>query len=56
MDPARGNKAKEGKQRKETESVIKKPGNTGLFYLCGGPSATRTRDHRIKSPVLYRLS
>ena len=22
----------------------------------GGPSATRTRDHRIKSPVLYQLS
>ena len=24
--------------------------------VIGGPSAIRTRDHRIKSPVLYRLS
>ncbi len=27
-----------------------------LLKLLGGPSGTRTLDHRVKSPVLYQLS
>ena len=26
------------------------------LWIRGGPSATRTQDQRIKSPVLYQLS
>lgn len=29
---------------------------TSLFLIDGGPSATRTRDQWIKSPLLYQLS
>ena len=35
---------------------IKMPALGGLFYLNGGPCAIRTRDHLIKSQMLYQLS
>jgi hypothetical protein len=30
--------------------------NARALFRIGGPSATRTRDQRIKSPLLYQLS
>ena len=35
---------------------IKMPARGRLFYLNGGPCAIRTRDHLIKSQMLYQLS
>jgi hypothetical protein len=42
----------------QVKRKMKKPANIGLqaFLFCGSPTWTRTRDLRINSPSLYRLS